>query len=668
MVPLRQLLYNITLLFLTNVNFFAGAQNISQKLPVTNIIGTGLSVDYDNNNISSTTVNTIANVFDGNLNTFFASYERSGTWVGLDLGEEHVITKVTYCPRKDWSQRLLLGVLEGANQADFGDAIPLCLITETPRQNVMTEQTIHCSRGFRYVRYIGPNDVRCNIAELEFYGYSGNGDDSKLYQTTNLPDVIIHTANSRAVTNKETYLKGTVSVISENGTKIYNDSLEIKGRGHASWGFPKKPYRIKLYNKVNLLNLPANERSWTLINNYGDKTLMRNLLAFDLSQRFEMPYTPAGIPVNVYMNGEYQGCYQLCDQIEIGDNRVDIQKMTPSDVALPNLSGGYIIEIDAYANSEASWFQSQRGVPVHIRYPNDDEIVPAQSIYIRSQFNLLEASVFAADYKNPTAGYRKYLDTESFLRHFLVGEMSGNTDTYWSTYLYKKRNDDKFYVGPVWDFDIAFDNDNRTYPINSNNNWIYASTGSEAHNMRNTVNRLLSDNYLFNNLKTVYAYYRNSGAITEEALLAVIDDYAFKLDASQKLNFTRWNIMNTLVHQNPKIHGSYVAEVENVKKYVRERIRWMDKNLGYVPGINGIMPEIDDETCFANATVKAYAGNIRIEGVNSTTFVEIFNVSGNRLFSQTIYGDKNIPLPAGIYMVRLSNREGSIKIVKCSLE
>jgi len=416
---------------------------------------------------------------------------------------------------------------------------------------------------------------------------------------------------------------------------------------------------MKLYNKVNLLNLPANERSWTLINNWGDKTLMRNLLAFDLSKRVEMPYTPAGIPVNVYMNGEYQGCYQLCDQIEIGKNRVDIQQMTASDVAFPNLSGGYLIEIDAYAYSEASWFLSQRGVPVQIRYPKYDEIVPAQSDYIRSHFNLMEASVFFLD-------YRKYLDTETFLRHFLVGEMSGNTDTYWSTYMYKRRSDDKFYVGPVWDFDIAYENDNRTYPINNNPNWIYATTGSPAGTVRNMINRLFTDPELDKQLKSIYAYYRNQQIITEEALLAVVDNYAKELEASQKLNFTRWNTMNTIVHQNPMVHGSYAAEVQNVKRYIRERIKWMDKKLGYSSGITGVIPETDNESHFGNATIRAYAGNIRIEGVDSATLVEIFDVSGNRLFSKTIHGDISIPFQEGIYIVRLSNSRGN-KVVKCSL-
>ena len=142
-------------------------------------------------------------------------------WAGLDLGEPHVITEIVYCPRVDMPERLVLGVFEGANYPDFGDAIPIFVITQKPADKTLTRQAISCSRAFRYVRYVGPDNSRGNIAEVEFYGFKSSGDDSKLYQTTNLPSVIIHTADAQDVVVKELYIKGIVSVVSENGTEIY---------------------------------------------------------------------------------------------------------------------------------------------------------------------------------------------------------------------------------------------------------------------------------------------------------------------------------------------------------------------------------------------------------------------------------------------------------------
>jgi hypothetical protein len=339
------------LLFLFFSSSFLNAQTSS--LLNGNIIGTRESVDYTTNQ-SSTTVNTIRNVFDNDFNTFFASYERSGTWVGLDLGAKHVITKIGYSPRISYSARVQLALIEGANSPDFSDAVPLYLIPNAAAENVMTYADVNCSRGFRYVRYVSPSDVRCNLAELQFYGYESEGTNTKFYQVTNLPTVSIHTENSQDVVSKDVYLKGIVNFISDNGNTIYTDSTSIKGRGNASWNFPKKPYKLKLYNKVNLLGMPAKAKGWTLINNYGDKTLMRNMLAFKVSKMLDMPYTPAGTCVDVILNGEYKELINFVIRLEVQKNRVNITEMEPTDIALPNLSGGYLLEVDAYAYTEIS--------------------------------------------------------------------------------------------------------------------------------------------------------------------------------------------------------------------------------------------------------------------------------------------------------------------------
>ena len=94
-------------------------------------IGSSPSVDYSNNS-ASTTTNLPANVFDGNLDTYYASYQRSYTWVGLDLGTPHVITRVGWSPRNDGvgPNRVKLAVIEGDNRSDFLDAVPLYLIDQ----------------------------------------------------------------------------------------------------------------------------------------------------------------------------------------------------------------------------------------------------------------------------------------------------------------------------------------------------------------------------------------------------------------------------------------------------------------------------------------------------------------------------------------------------------
>lgn len=554
------------------------------------VIGTQYSVDYANNNRQSTTVNTKACAFDGNLQTFFASYERSLTWVGLDLGSSHKITGVAWSPRNDSNgpKRVRLGIFEGANRADFLDAVPLYIINELGTIGTISYADVEVSRSFRYVRYVGPNDARCNVAELAFYGdpvaedAEESDEQEVLYQLTNLPTVSIHVKNNQEPWDKEHELEAYASIISKEGRKVLYDTCTIRLRGNYSKNFPKKPYRIKFDQKHHVLGSPAKAKKWTLINNYGDKTLMRNTLAFELSRRAGMEYTPFCQPVDVIVNGEYKGCYQLCDQIEVHKDRVEIEEMDPRCTMGEALTGGYFIEADAYAREEPCYFYSSHSNPITIKSPDSDSILSVQKTYISNRFDALETALFGSNYKDPVNGYRRYLDLESFLRHFIVGEYSGNTDTYWSTYFYKHRGDEQFFTGPVWDFDLAFENDNRTYPICNQSDWIYASKGSYAGEMRYFASRIVkSDNTALQRLKEVWEELRMSHAYDLDSLQSFVDEQAALLDASQKLNFMRWDIMKSYVHQNPRVWGSYEAEVRNVRDYLSRRMTWMDRKLGF---------------------------------------------------------------------------------------
>ncbi|MBO4850205.1 MAG: CotH kinase family protein [Prevotella sp.] len=550
------------------------------------VIGTTETVDYATSR-KTTTVNTREMAFDGDLNTFFASWERSYTWTGLDLGSKHVITKVGWSPRNDGQGegRVVLGVFEGANREDFMDALPLYIIKEKGTIGVISHAEVNCSAGFRYVRYVGPSDARCNIAELEFYGHPGEGDNSRLSRLTNLPLVSIHTLDGRIPFDKKTEISSLISIISDDGVDVLSMPGGVRERGNYSRTFPKKPYRIKFDKKQHVLDAPAKAKKWTLINNYGDKTLMRNLLAFELSRRMGMPYTPYGRAVDVLLNGEYKGCYQLCDQVCVGKNRVEITEMTPRDVSGIALTGGYFFEIDAYADQEMKWFQSSQGNPVTIKSPDEDSITTVQFNYIKNYFNKMESQ------------WKNYLDLNTFLRHFLVGELSGNTDTYWSVFMYKERDDDVTYTGPVWDFDLAFDNDNRTFPVNSKSDYIYRSGGSCTGRMRNFVDRIvISDASARARLVEIWDEARQAG-LNKESLIAYIDSMEVELAQSQELNFLRWPIMQTRVHQNPRTWGTYAKEVQNVRRFMGERMDWMDKRLGYTFIPNAIAEvSIDDHS------------------------------------------------------------------------
>ena len=529
------------------------------------VIGSRYSVDYTSGS-QSTTVNVKNNVFDGDFDTYFASYDRSGTWVGLDLGSKHVITKIGYSPRITQSHRVELAMIEGANNPDFSDALPIHMIKQSAPERQMTYEQTSCSRGFRYVRYVSPNDVRCNLAELEFYGYEDEGDDSKLYQLTNLPTVVINTEGSQEIVSKEEELSSTVYIISEEGTNLLaTTETGVRGRGNASWDqFPKKPYRLKFKSKQSPLGAPASAKKWTLISNYSDKSLMRNILAFEASRRIGQAYTPYCHPVDVIVNGEYRGCYQLCDQVEAAEGRVPAKD-------------GYLIEIDAYAWKEVSAFWSWRGTPVTIKHPDEDDITDSQRQHIESFFNQMETAALGEDFTDPEKGYRKYLDLESFLRNLLVGDFCGNTDLLWSVYMYKDAKDGKLYTGPTWDHDLSFDNDYRSYPVNANNDFIFLFVPSPASDaVRDITRRIVKEDP---EAKKLLAQYWNQAL--EEGDLKTLPEYLDQtyvlLQESQELNFKRWDILNSQVHMNFQALGTYEAEVNFLKNCLKERLVKFDE-------------------------------------------------------------------------------------------
>lgn len=581
----------LTLLVLASLSVSA---QTAKKLTGT-VIGTTASVDYSTGNMS-TTVNTREMVFDGNLSTYFASYPRSNAWVGLDLGTPHIITRVGWSPRNDGlgPKRVQLAVFEGANRPDFYDAVPLYLVPSQGVIGTISHADVKVNQGFRYVRYVGPNDARCNVAEVEFYGYEGEGwkadpekgeaekvEPGTFYRPTNLPLVTIHTEYVLEPYDKEHEIKAFISVISED--KVLYDTATIRLRGNASMDFPKKPYRIKWDEKHRVLDSPAKAKKWTLINNYGDKTLMRNMIAFEISRRLGLSYTPFCTPVDVMLNGEYKGCYQLCDQVEVHKNRVEIDEMDASCSSGEALTGGYFVEIDAYAGNEDQYFWSSKGNPVTIKSPDSEDIISQQKDYIKNYFNGLESRLFGSSYTSTgDGGYRSRLDLQTFLQHFIVGELSGNTDTYWSVYMYKPRGDGHFYTGPVWDFDLAFDNDSRTYPVNNKSDWVYRSGGSHAGQMKSFVDRIIvNDGQAKTTLNDLWADARIHHDISSESLCRYVDEQAELLAESQTLNFLRWPILGQRVHMNPQSSGSYAGEVKVVKNYLTKRVPWMDNKLKF---------------------------------------------------------------------------------------
>ena len=124
-----------------------------------------------------------------------SSDANSRSWVGLDLGTPHVINRVGWRPKKNAPEpnSVVLGLFEGSNREDFMDAIPLYMITEEGTAGLFSYADVAVSRGFRYVRWCAPAETQSDVADVEFYGFQGEGNDNRFYQLTNLPTLSYHT-------------------------------------------------------------------------------------------------------------------------------------------------------------------------------------------------------------------------------------------------------------------------------------------------------------------------------------------------------------------------------------------------------------------------------------------------------------------------------------------
>jgi hypothetical protein len=154
------------------------------------------------------------------------------------------------------------------------------------------------------------------------------------------------------------------------------------------------------------------------------------------------------------------------------------------------LTGGYFVEVDNNASREPYWFTSPYGNPISVHEPDEDVIQPQQFNYIRNAWNDMESTVFSSDYTDKEKGLASVLDVESFCRHFLISEFNGNTDMLCQVFYYKERGDDHFYTGPIWDADLALENDQTTYPANERMDWTYKVR--DTGNWTQFVGRVLS--------------------------------------------------------------------------------------------------------------------------------------------------------------------------------
>lgn len=449
---------------------------------------------------------------------------------------------------------------------------------------------------------------------LSLYAYS-----QSYSRKTNLPHLYINTFNGANITSKDVYVYCKLVYVDENDVVTQYDSVSIRGRGNSTWGLSKKPYKIKFKEKKRFLGKDyANAKNWTILANAGDKTLIRNALTSELANWMGMRFAPAAKFVDLTLNGVYQGNYQISDQVDVKNKRVNIVEQDYPLTANSNITGGYLLEVDGF--KDGNWFSSSKSVAIRIHYPDEDEIVAAQNNYIRNYVNSFEKVLFSSDYKDPVKGYRQFVDSTSMASLYLVTEITANIDGFWSMYFYKNQNDSLFYFGPPWDYDIAYNNDYRIQPTQSK---LMVDEG--YGDAKTWFRQMWNDQEWFAKLiNRRFEELIDNGI--EQFLYHKIDSLTSLIEESMTLNYKKWSISSRMYHEII-VHSSYEDYIDDLKSFIHNHLIYL-------------------QTAFANRMPeeptppfqpKPFYYNISNAGTN--TLIDIYS-------SDDIYDENNLP-PSG---------------------
>jgi len=421
--------------------------------------------------------------------------------------------------------------------------------------------------------------------------------------SSNLPIVVLDTYNVDIP--DEPKIDGTMGIIFNGDNQMnylsdpYNEfygQIAIEKRGSSSNSFPMKSYGLETrgpdsvnYN-VSLFDWPS-DNDWILYAPYTDKSLIRNVLTYDLGRQMGQ-YAPRTKLCEVILNGSYIGVYVLMERIKINPGRVNVDQLNYTDTLNNELTGGYIIKVDkttsggviAWTSPYTAQAPSTGPMYYQMHDPEIDTLHPDQFNYIKTYVNNWETALKSVNFANPQIGFRAYADELSFIDFFIMNELSKNVDGYRiSTFLHKKRVSEggKIHAGPLWDFNLGWGNANycqggQTSGWEINFNSVCQGNGANMNPF--WLNRMLQDTVFANNLKCRWSYLRTS-ILSDEHLMNYIDSLGTILEEPAQRNYDRWPILGVYVWPNNFIGNTYQEELTYMKNWILARTAWMDANM-----------------------------------------------------------------------------------------
>lgn len=266
-------------------------------------------------------------------------------------------------------------------------------------------------------------------------------------------------------TGEAPYQVGATITLKDNGSDKdtkhlaeFTDKVDIKVRGNSTANPTngKKAYRLKFpkKHKHDLLGLGYKKRNWALLANVFDHSMIRNALSYHLEKEVGLDFCPGYKFVDLVINGNYRGTYQICDHVETGTNRVDVDE-----------DAGWMVEFQGRGDMlDQPLCFNQDGLQMNIKNPepadetNAEEvatfIAPFQEWFTKTWSPQWKAT----DAYGANSGWRSVNDEESLMKFWIATELTGDYDGWMTVKAYKEADEAKLHYGPVWDKDLAYGN------------------------------------------------------------------------------------------------------------------------------------------------------------------------------------------------------------------
>ena len=345
------------------------------------------------------------------------------------------------------------------NNSDAGGISGKTSQTVLYGQTVTSIVTANPKLGYKFVGWSDGNTSQTRKGECptESVTYTAIFE----YDFLELPVISLRTDSGLDITDKINYVSGTISIYNAPDRFCFEDlPMEIRGRGNYTWGstfnpdpmYNKRPYRIKLSEKMNLLgNSDGTAKIYTLIANHCDQSLLRNQISMGFAKSLTgIVWEPSATSVEVFLNGNYIGVYMLADQVHVQESRINLSEDYESSSEID-----FLIHRSGYAEYPSFNIDGEPYEVVNDLSENPS-LASMQLQYISNRI----AECWNAVKRGSQEEVEKLIDLDSVVDVYIVHELFKNLDTGWDNFYMFAETDGKLFFGPTWDFDQCAGNAN----------------------------------------------------------------------------------------------------------------------------------------------------------------------------------------------------------------